>query len=550
MTCAMVAAPAVLRGGPAASEARAGFADDYPRQPAVDALRYVFQLRLRDAAETIEGFAHVTIRFNKDEVDSFDLDLIQWNSKERSGMTVRRVFTAANPSLPFTHADDRLRIDLRENRPTSGEKRTFFIEYFGAPATGLVISENRHGERTTFGDNFPDRARHYLPCIDHPSDKATVAFNVAAPKQYEVVANGALVKRTILDTGLAWTTWSTNAPIATYLMVIGVAEFAIRNEPPLLGIPIATWVYERDADVGLDDFAVTRSAMAYFIRNVGPYPYAKLANVESTTRWGGMENASCIFYPERAVAGDQSFDNTIVHEIAHQWFGNSVTERDWNHIWLSEGFATYFTHLYNEETFGRARMTDGLARDRRRIIRYENRHPHIAAVDEEDVAIDGILSTLTYQKGSWVLHMLRREIGDDAFWRGIRVYYAKYRDMNALTGDLRAVMEEASGRDLKWFFDQWIFAPGHPVMDLDWSYNKERQTLTINLRQVQEWETTFRFPLDIRIKEGVGGSRRDVQVRATKRGETFEFKLGKAPASVEFDPGTNLLYEMVEASSE
>lgn len=526
-------------------------ADDYPRQENVDVLHYTFNLTLHDDTDEIQGVASIAVKFSGDNVNKCEFDLIGTtidSAPTRSGMVVDAVYDLNNQPLAYTFARNRIQIDLSANEPEGGEVRTFTIKYHGTPEDGLVISKNRHGQRTFFSDHFPNRARQYLPSIDHPYDKATSSFTVIAPKKYEVISNGVSKGTRAVGNGMAETVWQNDVLLPTYLMVIGVADFAVRNDQPFGDIPISAWVYAKDAEVGLDDFNITPSVLRFLTENVGPYPFAKLANVQSNTRWGGMENASCIFYPERSVASTTPFDSTVVHEISHQWFGDSVTESDWNHVWLSEGFATYFTHLYNENTFGRDRMNAGLKRDRKRIFQFEKRRPGIAIVDD-NVPVDKILSTLTYQKGSWVLHMLRSEIGDKDFWRGIRAYYTRYRNGSALSDDLRAVMEEMSGQDLKWFFDQWIYAPGHPVLDLAWSYDESRKVVSFDIRQVQKGGRVFRFPVDV-VAIDADGNRIIVEtLPVSKADESFEFKVDDRPADVQWDPKTRLLFEKADEES-
>ena len=242
--------------------------------------------------------------------------------------------------------------------------------------------------------------------------------------------------------------------------------------------------------------------MRFFHERVGPFPYAKLANVQSKTRYGGMENAGNIFYSERSVRGDLSNEGLIVHEIAHQWFGDSVTELDWNHIWLSEGFATYFTHLYNEEYYGRERLAQGLMRDRNTVSGFFSQHPDQALVALQLTDPNEMLNRNAYQKGSWVLHMLRRQVGDDAFWSGIREYYRRFRDGYALTEDLQAVMEEVSEQDLGEFFHQWVYTPGHPILEGQWSYDSASGSLHLSITQAQETGTVFHFPSGHRDRVG------------------------------------------------
>jgi aminopeptidase N len=326
-------------------------------------------------------------------------------------------------------------------------------------------------------------------------------------------------------------------------MVIGAARFAIRTTGYVDGIPIQAWVYPRDREAGFADFAQAEKAVRFFHERVGPFPYAKLANVQSKTRYGGMENASNIFYSEGAVRGDLSNEGLIVHEIAHQWFGDSVTELDWNHIWLSEGFATYFTHLFNEANYGRERLVQGLVRDRNIVSGFYSQYPDQALVALQLADPNDMLNRNAYQKGSWVLHMLRRQVGDENFWAGIREYYARYRDGSALTQDLRLVMEEVSGQDLEDFFHQWVFTPGHPKLEGQWSYDTSAGALRLSITQAQGTGTIFRFPLDIGIGSANGSSSLLGTVQIDQATQTFIFPLASPPVDLVLDPDTWLLFE-------
>jgi aminopeptidase N len=351
------------------------------------------------------------------------------------------------------------------------------------------------------------------------------------------------MERSDLPDGTELTHWISDVPIAPKVMVMGAARFAIRTTGYVDGIPIQAWVYPRDREAGFLDFAQAEKAVRFFHERVGPFPYAKLANVQSKTRYGGMENAGNIFYSERAVRGDLSNEGLIVHETAHQWFGDSVTELDWNHIWLSEGFATYFTHLYNEANYGRDRLVQGMERDRSTVSGFFAQQPDQALVALQLTDPNEMLNRNAYQKGSWVLHMLRRQAGDDVFWSGIREYYRRFRDGNALTEDLQAVMEEVSGQDLGGFFNQWVYIPGHPILEGQWSYDIASASLHLSIIQAQGTGTVFRFPLDIGIVS-VDGSRSLLgTVQVSESTQTFTFPLISAPTDVVLDPDTWLLFE-------
>ena len=505
------------------------------QSPAIDVQHYAFHLELSDESDEIKGRTEVTLRFSEPNVSSFVLDLI--GDGAGKGMAVASV-TENKKALSFEQANDQVVIELGTPAAQDAE-HTFNISYQGTPADGLIIAKNKYGERTFFGDNWPNRARHWLVTNDHPSDKATVEFIVTAPDHYQVIGSGALLEESDLLDGTRLTHWRTDIPIPTKVAVMGAAQFAVQHAGEFREIPIQNWVYPQDREAGFYDFGVTNDIMTYFMDNIGPYEYEKLANVQSKTRYGGMENASNIFYSERAINGDRGNEGLVAHEIAHQWFGNSATEADWQHIWLSEGFATYFTQLYFEHAYGRARMNEGMGRARESVLRFYGRQPNAPLVNPSITDPNQHLNANSYQKGAWVLHMLRYNIGDDAFWNGIRSYYEKYRNSNASSADLQKEMEAASGKDLSTFFEQWLYKAGQPMLEGSWAYNNGK--ITINLEQTQQ-TPLFSVPLEVRV---VWGDRNTTEVlQISEKQHTFVIDSASAPSQVVFDPNTWLLAGM------
>ena len=262
--------------------------------------------------------------------------------------------------------------------------------------------------------------------MDHPSDKASVDFIVTAPDHYQVVSNGLQTEETNLPNHFKITHYTETVPLATKVMVIGVADFAVNLSGNVDCIPVYSWVYPENKDKGFYDYALADNILPFFIKNVGPYAYKKLANVQSKTRFGGMENASAIFYFENSVVGDRKVEALLTHEIAHQWFGNSATEKNWQHIWLSEGFATYMTHLYLENKYGLDTLLKRMKTDRNDVIEFSKKKNTPVVDTTITKNFMELLNTNSYQKGGWILHMLRRKLGDEIFWKGIKKYYADY----------------------------------------------------------------------------------------------------------------------------
>ncbi len=507
-------------------------------QPGIDVQDYDFHLTLADTTDRIAGVATVRLRVTTDTLTAVRLDLVGPPSESGdTGMAVSSVSTDS-AKVPYTHSDDLLRISPDADLD-QGDTHTFRIRYAGVPADGLIIGTNRHGDRTFFGDNWPNRARHWLPVVDHLSDKATVEFRVTAPAEYEVVSNGALVSdSTTGDTRV--THWRTDVPLPTKVMIIGVADFAIDTVATVDGVPVQSWVYPEDRDAGFKDLGQAPPILRFFEKNLGPYPYEKLANVQSATRYGGMENAAAIFYSEESVADGKDDTPLLAHEIAHQWYGNTVTEADWPHLWLSEGFATYLTGLYLEHARGEAAFTTYMKNARRQVARFHEKMPDAPLVDTTFSDPNELLNTNPYQKGAWVLHMLRHEMGLDTFWEGLRTYYDRYRNQNASTRDFRRVMEDVSGQDLKPFFDQWTRRAGHPVIEGTWQYDAAADQCTVTLRQTQE-AAPFQVPVDVALQ--TDGQQTTTLMMRDRTAET-QVDCGQAPSSVTLDPYTRLLGEL------
>ncbi|GAB1342088.1 M1 family metallopeptidase [Gemmatimonas sp.] len=512
--------------------------DTYPKNPDIDALNYAFRIELSDSSDAIAGELTLDVRFLAATVPALRLDLVNRSpALAGKGMTVAAV-TVDGTAVPFTHADDELRIPLPSSlRPQ--QRARVVVQYAGTPSLGLHIGRNKHGDRTFFSDNWPNRARHWLPTIDHPYDKATNEFIVTAPSHYQVVSNGLQVESTDLPGARRRTHWRNSVPIAPWLYVLGVARFAVQQVDRFDGKTIETWVYAQDRDAGFFDFAEpTKSVLAFYSDYVGPFAYERLANIQSNSVSGGMEAASAILYHESSVTGTRSerWRNVVIHEIAHQWFGNAVTERDWDDVWLSEGFATYFTLLYIEHAYGRDEFLRGLSSSQRTVEQFAAKNPGYTIVHRNLSRMEDVTSSHTYQKGSWVLHMLRGVVGDDAFQRGIRAYYLAHFNGNATTADFRRAMEEASGRNLGAFFEQWLYQPGNLQVEGSWRYNATAKVVEIALEQTQTDGSLFNMPIEVAVRLP-GQPAPDVhRLELTAKRHTFTLPASSAPDDLQLDP--------------
>ncbi|MEP7258783.1 MAG: M1 family metallopeptidase [Flavitalea sp.] len=523
------------------------------KHPIINVLDYVFDIELNDNNDTLKAISQLHFSVVKESaVILIDLVSIKSNGK---GM---RVITVAenNRSLPFSHSNDLLRIN---GAFKAGEERNISIQYKGIPADGLIISKNKYNQRGFFADNWPNRARNWLACIDHPGDKAGADFIVKAPSHYQVVSNGILIEETNLPHDVKLTHWHEPVSLPTKIMTIGVAEFAVgmagqvantrsirdsgdllSAEPntPCVPVPVTSWVFPQDRDKGFTDYAAAVEILPFFIKHIAPFPYQKLANVQSKTVFGGMENAGAIFYAESSVTGSRKSEKLIAHEIVHQWFGDMATEADWSHLWLSEGFATYLSLMYLENKYGADTLRKELLIARKKVIAFsKERFKPIVDTSASDYM--SLLNPNAYQKAGWVLHMLRKQVGDSLFWKGIRLYYSRFSGKNAVTDDFRKAMEEVSGKNLQQFFTQWLLWPGHPKLDIAWKYDNVKKQVFVTVMQKQS--QVFQFPLVIQIEGPEGTLFKSTLIK--EKETTYTIPMNSAPEKFTIDPNMSLLYE-------
>lgn len=510
-----------------------------PYAPGFDVLHYDLALSLPDTGRAIRGRARLRVARVAPVRDTLVLDL--------SGLAADTVRVGGD-DVAFEHRAGKLRIPL-PGGAGAGDTLSVEVAYHGQPDDGLILGRTAHGVGAAFADNWPDRARFWFPSIDHPSDKATVAFTVEAPAEWQVVANGVEIggpDGSARGARRTWR-WATEVPIPTYTMVVGATRFAIGSvEVPGCAagerggacVPVSFWVYPPDSARGAQAFARAGEMMRFYSDLIAPFPYEKLAHVQSATRFGGMENASAIFYPERGVSAGAELESTVAHETAHQWFGDAVTPAEWHELWLSEGFATYFGALFFEHADGPAAF--------RRILAAERAH-YLASpvvgrpvIDTAERSLFALLNANSYQKGGLVLHMLRTLLGDEAFFEGVRRYYARHVHGTATTEALQRVFEEVSGRELGWFFEQWLRRPGYPVLRHTWRWDAASSEAEITIEQLQPaaWPT-FRLPLVVEIALPSGVERRVIEV--DDRREAVRVRLAARPAAVRIDPDGDVL---------
>jgi aminopeptidase N len=518
-------------------------------------------IRLDDRlAEITKARTEITVEALKEKLTLVDLDFGE--------MAVDTVWIDGK-AAQFDRTPGLLNVHL-QNAANKGQRFVVSVEYHGKPKDGLILTNDKDGKPSATGDNWPDRVHHWIPCLDHPSAKATVRFTVTAPAKDLVVANGRLDQVTNDSPGTRTWAYTEAVPIPAYCMIIAVGDYA-KSEPATSAVtPLTYYVPQSEAKKAMRGFAAAAPSLKFFSEAIARYPYEKLALIVGATRFGGMENSSAIVFAEnflgqrsglprlsRAFNINEALEEVVAHEIAHQWFGDSVTESTWSDLWLSEGFATYFAGLVVEKYDGADAFHAYMKRAAESYFLYEKKS-RTPIHDTETEKLFDLLNENNYQKGAWVLHMLRSQLGDDAFFRGLRIYYYAHKDSTAKTDDLRAALEKTSGKDLKEFFARWVYGSGHPQYELSWGtakYAGAGGSLMITLKQTQPDEA-FLDPVPIEVtsydyrSSDRGSAKRRLWIQPTSKVTTAQFRLNarEVPTNVQLDPDDTLLKEPVVSS--
>jgi aminopeptidase N len=532
---ALASAALLLAAGPAGAQ------QSVPN-PALDVRHYDFALTVPDTGSSIAADAKLRVARHA-AADTLALELV--------GMTVGPVRVNDVVVTP-RRTSDRLFVPL-----PAGAHDTLLVDisYSGVPSDGLVIRRDAQGRWSYFGDNWPDRARYWLPTVDYPTDKATVTWTVSAPASETVVGNGTSPgphPAPPLAPGGAprrVTVWTEARPISTYLMVIAagplveapLGETACGYGSVARCVPQMVYTAPEQADYMPGPFTAADGIVTFFSQLIAPFPFEKLAHLQSSTQFGGMENASAIFYSDGAFKRHTMNDGLISHETAHQWFGDAVTEADWPELWLSEGFATYFSALWTQRAHGDSAFRATMSDIRQRVLR-DQRVATRPVIDSAETNLMALLDANSYQKGGFVLHMLRTSLGDSAFFRGLRIYFHAHEFGNATSVDLQHALEESAGTPLGWFFDQWLRRPGFPILTVHWAYDAAAHAPRVTVDQSDRFGY-YRAPLTVELRDAAGHAQRaTIDLGATaETTATIALSLGEPPTELVADPDVDLL---------
>ncbi|HEV3032177.1 MAG TPA: M1 family aminopeptidase [Polyangia bacterium] len=498
----------------------------------------------------LAGVATLTLASRRDELAVFTLDAVE--------MQLESVMLDGQTAT-FDYDGEHLRVTCPRPFARDAAFRAE-IRYRCAPRRGLYFMgpDEGHPDRALqcWTQGQDDDSRHYWPCIDHPIEKFTSEIVCTAPAGNFVLSNGDLVERKELPADrppgkgarVRWH-YRLDFPQPAYLVTLVCGPFVeIVEKAPKTGVDVYYYAAPgREADARRS-FARTPPMIDYFSERIGvPYPHKRYSQIAVPDFiFGGMENTSATTLTDLALLDeraslDHDVDGLVSHELAHQWWGDLVTCREWSEGWLNEGFATYFEYVWRERAKGRDEADYELLADTEGYLAEAGRYQRPVVCRQYDEPIH-LFDAHLYDKGGRVLHMLRNALGDGIFWRVLRHYVGKHARGSVETRDLARAIEEVSGRSFDEFLDRWIARPGHPELECAWEWDDERTVGTLRVAQKQavsgeaplfKFDTVVRFELD--------GHERDEPVAVAEATHAFEFKLPARPTQVVFDPGDVIL---------
>ena len=471
---------------------------------------------------------------------------------DSAGLTIQSVTVNKSPAK-FETKDDKLTIPLT-TAARAGEKFDVTIRYEGKPTKGLyfIFPDKDYPDRPkqvwTQGES--EDTRYYLPTYDYPNDRLTTETILTVPASWVTVANGKLIGVADAANGMKTWTWKESLPSSTYLITVVAGELD-EVKDAWRGMPVTYYAPKGRGDRLSINYSRTPQMIDLFSKKLGiDYPWEKYAqSMVDDFVAGGMENSSAttntsssLQHPKLAPEYLTGQDDLISHELGHQWFGDLVTCKDWGDIWLNEGFATFMETVWSESHFGKDQA------DYERWLSahswFEQPNLYDKPIVRHDFNDSGEFDGNAYTKGGWVLYMLRHQIGEDAFYRGLKHYLEVNRGKNVVTADLAKAMEEATHTNVDQFFNQWLYGAGAPKFDLSYKYDDAKHEVSLTVKQTQKVEGhvgLFHIPTEVEITTASGPKLFPVTVSSEKDTEVFTFRTDSAPLMVLFDKGGHIL---------
>jgi aminopeptidase N len=529
-------------GGP--GHALPGDRPQWPRDRAFAIHHSKIDVRLDVERRSVSGtVTHTVSPFNN------NLRAVAFDAVEQ---TIESVSVGGKPAS-FTYDGLRLMVELETPR-NRGDEFRIAIAYSAAPRLGLYFTGPDEGypgkpvQAWTQGQD--EDSKYWFPCYDAPNQKQTTDLLATVPGDWVVLSNGRLLENKLFKDGTRRFHWHQDRPHSTYLVTLVAGKFERIEASRDGGLAIDYYVEAADVEKVERTFGQTPAMIDLFEEVTGvAYPWAKYSQVVVRDFvFGGMENTSATTMTENILldakaARDTTSDGLVSHELAHMWWGDLLTCRDWSHGWLNEGFATYMECLWTERHLGVDEYRQEVLTNTELYLGEEYRRPIVSNVFHQPI---DVFDRHLYEKGSLVLHMLRQELGDDLFFRSLRRYCGDNQDRNVTTDDLVRAIAEETGRHLDWFFDQWLYRPGHPKLKVTWRWDDGANTATVAVKQTQDrvdGTPLFRLPVAIDFRKGRGAPQR-FRVVIEQEEQSFAFRLNQKPDLCRFDPYGGVLKEV------
>jgi aminopeptidase N len=511
-----------------------------------DVQHYTIRTSFDRAAKTVTGDTTIHLAPLKANLTTVELDAVGLNYKFVQ-------LENSNKNLQYRQTADKLLITL--DKPYAPKDTVSLrIVYTCQPQKGIYFVDAEREKNKIVRDaqiwtqNEAEEARHWFPAYDFPDDKATSEQFLTVDAGETVIANGETVETVRHDDGTKTVHFMMNVPHSVYLISFVVGKY-VKVKDSYKNIPLGFYLYPGRESVATKAFGKTKDMMRIYESLTGfDFPYSKYdQTVVANFQFGGMENITATTHADTEIFAvdfmPDATEDLVSHELAHSWFGNLVTCRNWSELWLNEGFATFMEAAYREKAYNRAEYLSKINEDALRYMSEEavNRNRH-ALFNRKAVTDDSLFDTTTYQKGGAVVHTLREEIGDAAFWRAINVYLNRHKFGNVETPDLQKAMEEAAGRDLSWFFNQWVYKAGYPRLEVKQFYQAQKKILNLTVAQTQKPDAitpaVFVLPLEIEIVTP-GGAKVE-KIKIDKRTQTFSIPVERNPSEVRFDKNSKI----------
>jgi len=515
----------------------------WPRDRVVDVLHMKVDVRLDVPNKRVIGTVTHTVAPMNDGVVAAEFDAID--------MEIQSVLVAKQPAI-YRYDGAKLFVELGTRK--KGQEVTVAIQYTATPRIGLYFIQPDEGypEKPVqvWSQCQDEDTRYWIPCFDHPSEKQTTEMIATVPGTWFALSNGRLLQEKKNKDGTKRFHWHQDRPHSTYIITLAAGEFS-QIKASHNGLTVDYFVEPKDVESGELTFKNTPEMIRVFEEITGvAYPWAKYSQiVVRDFVFGGMENTSATTMTEtilldKKATKDYSSDPLISHELAHMWYGDLLTCRDWSHGWLNESFATYMEMLWDERFLGVDEYRRGAIENTELYVEERYRRPIVTNVFNEPI---DIFDRHLYEKGSVVLHTLRGVLGDDQFFRSIQRYTRDNQERSVITQDLVNAIAAETGRNLEWFFDQWVYRPGHPEFKVGWSWDDDARLATVSVKQTQGTDdgtpAVFRAPLTIDFRKG-RAKPVAFKVEVNQREQTFVFPLAAKPDLCRFDPYNWVLKEL------